>query len=65
MDVMEAIKKRCSVRDYQDRLVEKEKLESILEAARLAPSACMVAISGSTLASASMALALLRAAPLA
>ncbi len=40
MDLMEAIKKRCSVRDYQDRPVEKEKLESILEAARLAPSAC-------------------------
>jgi nitroreductase len=39
MDVMEAIKKRCSVRSYQDRAVEKEKLEMILEAARLAPSA--------------------------
>jgi nitroreductase len=39
MDVMEAIKKRCSVRSYQDRAVETEKLESILEAARLAPSA--------------------------
>jgi len=39
MDVMEAIKSRCSVRDYQDRTVEREKLESILEAARLAPSA--------------------------
>ncbi len=39
MDVMEAIKKRCSVRSYQDRSVEKEKLEMILEAARLAPSA--------------------------
>ena len=39
MDVMEAIKKRYSVRSYQDHAVEKEKLESILEAARLAPSA--------------------------
>jgi len=39
MDVMEAIKRRCSVRSYQERAVEKEKLESILEAARLAPSA--------------------------
>jgi nitroreductase len=39
MDVMEAIKRRCSVRDYKDRPVEKEKLDSILEAARLAPSA--------------------------
>ena len=39
MDVMEAIKKRYSVRSYQDRAVETDKLESILEAARLAPSA--------------------------
>ena len=39
MDVIEAIKKRYSVRRYQDTAVEKEKLESILEAARLAPSA--------------------------
>ena len=39
MDVMEAIKKRYSVRSYQDRAVETEKLESILETARLAPSA--------------------------
>jgi len=39
MDVMDAIRKRCSVRSYQDKAVEKEKLESVLEAARLAPSA--------------------------
>ena len=39
MDVMEAIRKRYSVRSYKDRAVEKEKLEKILEAARLAPSA--------------------------
>ncbi|MCX5798775.1 MAG: nitroreductase family protein [Proteobacteria bacterium] len=39
MDAMEAIKKRYSVRSYQDRAVETEKLDSILEAARLAPSA--------------------------
>lgn len=39
MNVMEAIKKRCSVRGYQNRPVEKEKLDKILEAARLAPSA--------------------------
>ena len=39
MDVMEAINKRCSVRSYTDRAVETEKLDSILEAARLAPSA--------------------------
>jgi nitroreductase len=39
MDVMEAIKRRCSVRSYQERPVEERKLKSILEAARLAPSA--------------------------
>ncbi|HTZ11859.1 MAG TPA: nitroreductase family protein [Candidatus Margulisiibacteriota bacterium] len=39
MDVMKAIRKRCSVRSYQDKAVEEEKLNSILEAARLAPSA--------------------------
>jgi len=39
MDVMEAIKRRFSVRDYLDKEVEEEKLNSILEAARLAPSA--------------------------
>lgn len=39
MNVMEAVRKRCSVRGYRDSAVEKEKLEIILEAARLAPSA--------------------------
>ena len=39
MDVMDAIKKRRSIRSYQDRKVEDEKLNLILEAARLAPSA--------------------------
>ena len=39
MDVMEAIRKRCSVRSYQPRPVEEEKLKAVLEAARLAPSA--------------------------
>ena len=39
MDVMEAIKRRYSVRSYKDQAVEKEKLEIILEASRLAPSA--------------------------
>jgi nitroreductase len=39
MNVMEAIKKRCSVRGYQNRPVEREKADKILEAARLAPSA--------------------------
>ncbi len=39
MDVMEAIKKRRSVRSYQKREVEEEKLNAVLEAGRLAPSA--------------------------
>ena len=40
MKLIDIVKKRCSVRDYSSRPVEKEKLEYILEAARLAPSAC-------------------------
>jgi nitroreductase len=39
MTVMEAIRERRSVRGYQKKAVEKEKLDLILEAARLAPSA--------------------------
>lgn len=39
MQVMEAIRKRRSVRSYQPTEVEQEKLDLILEAARLAPSA--------------------------
>lgn len=39
MNVMDAIKERYSVRGYQDRAVERETLRSVLEAARLAPSA--------------------------
>jgi nitroreductase len=39
MDVMNAIKTRKSVRAYLDRPVEEEKLNVVLEAARLAPSA--------------------------
>lgn len=39
MDVMDAIRHRYSVRNYRDRRVEPDKLERILEAARLAPSA--------------------------
>jgi nitroreductase len=38
MELYEAIRKRYSVRSYQDRPVEQEKLDRILEAARLAPS---------------------------
>jgi len=36
---MEAIKLRRSVRSYQDRPIEEEKLRAVLEAARSAPSA--------------------------
>ena len=39
MDVFEAIKKRRSIRIYQDKPVEEYKLNQLLEAARLAPSA--------------------------
>jgi len=39
MDVFEAIKQRYSVRQYRAQPVEPEKLERVLEAARLAPSA--------------------------
>lgn len=38
MDVMEAIKVRKSIRSYEDRPVEEEKLLAVLEAGRLAPS---------------------------
>ena len=37
---LDIVKKRRSVRKYQDRPVEKEKIDLCLEAARLAPSAC-------------------------
>ena len=39
MDIIEVIKKRRSIRAYLDRPVEPEKMERLLEAARLAPSA--------------------------
>ena len=38
MELYEAIEKRYSVRAYEDRPVEQDKLDRILEAARLAPS---------------------------
>jgi nitroreductase len=38
MNVFEAINKRSSIRKWKDKPVEKEKIEKILEAARLAPS---------------------------
>ena len=39
MDVMEAIKTRRSIRDYEDKSIPEEKLNKILEAAQLSPSA--------------------------
>ena len=39
MTVFEAIRQRFSVRAYKDQPVEEEKLQRVLEAARLAPSA--------------------------
>ena len=38
MDVLEAIKTRRSIRKYKSDLVEEEKLRTVLEAARFAPS---------------------------
>lgn len=39
MDFLELAKKRCSVRKYQTRMVEEDKLLKILEAGRVAPTA--------------------------
>jgi nitroreductase len=39
LDVFDAIRSRRSIRSYQNKPVEEEKLAKILEAARLAPSA--------------------------
>ncbi|MGE5614570.1 MAG: nitroreductase family protein [Bacillota bacterium] len=39
MNVLDAIRERRSIRRYSPRMVEDEKLEKVLEAARLAPSA--------------------------
>lgn len=39
MDVAQAIRTRCSCRNYQDKPVEQDKLLTVLEAARQAPSA--------------------------
>jgi len=39
MDFFETLNARHSVRSYSDRAVEKEKLDAILEAARIAPTA--------------------------
>jgi nitroreductase len=38
MELIDAIQKRCSIRAWNDRPVEKEKIEKVLEAGRRAPS---------------------------
>ena len=38
MRVYEAIEKRASIRDYQETVVPEDKLNRVLEAARLAPT---------------------------
>jgi len=40
MSVLEVIRKRRSIRKYENRDIEQEKLDLIFEAGRLAPSAC-------------------------
>lgn len=40
MNVFDLMQRRCSVRDFLPQPVEKEKLLQILDAARVAPSAC-------------------------
>lgn len=39
MSVLDLVKKRYSVRKYEDKPVEEEKLQKLLEAGRVAPSA--------------------------
>lgn len=39
MTILEVAKKRCSVRNYKNTPIEKEKLDMILEAAHVAPTA--------------------------
>lgn len=40
MQVLDLMKRRCSVRQFEDRPIEQEKLQYVLEAARVAPTAC-------------------------
>lgn len=40
MDFLGLAKQRCTIRSFADKAVEKDKLEYILEAGRVAPSAC-------------------------
>jgi nitroreductase len=40
MTILDIIKQRRSIRSYSDKPIEREKIKTCLEAARLAPSAC-------------------------
>lgn len=40
MDLLELMKNRYSVREFEEKQIEKEKLDKILEAGRVAPTAC-------------------------
>jgi nitroreductase len=40
MQVLDLMKRRCSVRQFEDRPIEQDQLLYVLEAARVAPSAC-------------------------
>ncbi|WP_371362414.1 hypothetical protein SRRS_35640 [Sporomusa rhizae] len=40
MDFLDLAKYRCTIRDFSDRKIEKHKLDRILAAGRVAPSAC-------------------------
>ncbi|MEQ3361662.1 nitroreductase family protein [Raoultibacter massiliensis] len=40
MEFIDLARRRCSARAYRDEKVEEEKIEAILQAARIAPSAC-------------------------
>jgi nitroreductase len=40
MSVLEVMKKRCSIRKFEDRPIERDVMLKVLEAGRIAPSAC-------------------------
>ena len=40
MSIHDLMRERCSVRKFEDRPVEREAMKQVLEAARVAPSAC-------------------------
>ncbi len=40
MEFLDLAKQRCSIRSFTDKVIEKEKLDYILESGRVAPTAC-------------------------